>query len=32
MSNKHTIIKKIEKEAWEKALDESFKKNVKKLK
>lgn len=32
MSNKHTIIKKIEKEAWEKALDESFKKNVKKVK
>ena len=32
MSNKHTIVKKIEKEAWEKALDESFKKNVKKVK
>ena len=32
MSNKHTIIKKIEKDAWEKALDESFKKNVKKVK
>ena len=32
MSNKHTIIKKTEKEAWEKALDESFKKNVKKVK
>ena len=32
MSNKHTIIKKIEKDAWEKALEESFKKNVKKVK
>ena len=32
MSNKHTIVKKIEKDAWEKALDESFKKNVKKVK
>ena len=32
MSNKHTIVKKIEKEAWEKALEESFKKNVKKVK
>lgn len=31
MSNKHTIIKKIEKDTWEKALDESFKKNVKKV-
>lgn len=29
MSNKHTIIKKIEKDSWEKALNESFKKNVK---
>lgn len=31
MSNKHTIIKKIEKDTWGKALDESFKKNVKKV-
>lgn len=32
MSNKHTVIKKIEKDAWTNALDESFKKNVKKVK
>ena len=32
MSNKHTIVKKIEQDAWNKALDESFKKNVKKVK
>ena len=32
MSNKHTIVKKVEKDAWKEALDKSFEKNVKKVK
>ena len=32
MSNKHVIVKKIEKDTWENALDKSFEKNVKKVK
>jgi len=32
MSNKHVIVKKIEKDAWKEALDKSFEKNVKKVK
>lgn len=32
MENKHVIIKKVDKEIWDKALDNSFEKNVKKVK
>lgn len=32
MSNKHVIVKKIEKDTWKNALDKSFEKNVKKVK
>lgn len=32
MSNKHVIVKKIEKDTWKSALDKSFEKNVKKVK
>lgn len=32
MENKHVIIKKVDKEIWDKALDNSFEKNVKKAK
>lgn len=32
MSNKHVIVKKIEKDIWENALEKSFEKNVKKVK
>ena len=32
MSNKHVIVKKVEKKVWEEALNKSFEKNVKKVK
>lgn len=32
MSNKHVIVKKVEKKVWEESLNKSFEKNVKKVK
>ena len=32
MSNKHVVVKKVEKDAWKEALNKSFLKNVKKVK